>query len=95
MGGNSPDRQCFRSTISSLDLRFPERWNIKRISGVPKQDVVYSGRLLYGYARRIRSMVAIAQSVEHLIVVQEVARSSRVSHPTYVPIFLFISSSIS
>ena len=27
-------------------------------------------------------MVAIAQSVEHLIVVQEVARSSRVSHPT-------------
>ena len=28
------------------------------------------------------TMVAIAQSVEHLIVVQEVARSSRVSHPT-------------
>ena len=28
-------------------------------------------------------MVAIAQSVEHLIVVQKVARSSRVSHPTY------------
>ena len=27
------------------------------------------------------TMVAIAQSVEHLIVVQEVARSSRVSHP--------------
>lgn len=26
-------------------------------------------------------MVAIAQSVEHLIVVQKVARSSRVSHP--------------
>ena len=30
-------------------------------------------------------MVAIAQSVEHLIVVQEVARSSRVSHPTSDP----------
>ena len=30
-------------------------------------------------------MVAIAQSVEHLIVVQEVARSSRVSHPTLNP----------
>ena len=30
-------------------------------------------------------MVAIAQSVEHLIVVQEVARSSRVSHPTSNP----------
>ena len=29
------------------------------------------------------TMVAIAQSVEHLIVVQEVARSSRVSHPTF------------
>lgn len=28
-------------------------------------------------------MVAIAQSVEHLIVVQEVARSSRVSHPRW------------
>lgn len=27
-------------------------------------------------------MVAIAQLVEHLIVVQKVARSSRVSHPT-------------
>ncbi len=27
-------------------------------------------------------MVAIAQLAEHLIVVQEVARSSRVSHPT-------------
>lgn len=26
-------------------------------------------------------MVAVAQLVEHLIVVQEVARSSRVSHP--------------
>ena len=31
------------------------------------------------------TMVAIAQSVEHLIVVQEVARSSRVSHPTSNP----------
>ena len=31
------------------------------------------------------TMVAIAQSVEHLIVVQEVARSSRVSHPTFKP----------
>ena len=31
------------------------------------------------------TMVAIAQSVEHLIVVQEVARSSRVSHPTSPP----------
>ena len=30
-------------------------------------------------------MVAIAQSVEHLIVVQEVARSSRVSHPRSGP----------
>ncbi len=30
-------------------------------------------------------MVAIAQSVEHLIVVQKVARSSRVSHPTRKP----------
>ena len=30
-------------------------------------------------------MVAIAQSVEHLIVVQEVARSSRVSHPSSGP----------
>ena len=30
-------------------------------------------------------MVAIAQSVEHLIVVQEVARSSRVSHPSLNP----------
>ena len=29
------------------------------------------------------TMVAIAQSVEHLIVVQEVARSSRVSHPIF------------
>ena len=28
-------------------------------------------------------MVAIAQSVEHLIVVQKVARSSRVSHPIF------------
>ena len=31
-------------------------------------------------------MVAIAQSVEHLIVVQEVARSSRVSHPHLQPL---------
>ena len=31
------------------------------------------------------TMVAIAQLVEHLIVVQEVARSSRVSHPTTNP----------
>lgn len=28
-------------------------------------------------------MVAIAQSVEHLIVVQKVARSSRVGHPKH------------
>uniref|UniRef100_UPI0026076369 hypothetical protein n=1 Tax=uncultured Bifidobacterium sp. TaxID=165187 RepID=UPI0026076369 len=79
-GGNSLDGQCSRSTISSRDQRLAELWNIKQTPGVPKQDVVYSGRLLYGYVRRIRSMVAIAQSVEHLIVVQEVARSSRVSH---------------
>lgn len=32
---------------------------------------------------RFAHMVAIAQSVEHLIVVQKVARSSRVSHPTF------------
>lgn len=41
-------------------------------------------------------MVAIAQLVEHLIVVQKVARSSRVSHPTEDPhsrrVFLFLSA---
>ena len=35
------------------------------------------------FSIRFAHMVAIAQSVEHLIVVQKVARSSRVSHPTY------------
>lgn len=39
------------------------------------------------------TMVAIAQLVEHLIVVQEVARSSRVSHPTTNPCFRLVSSS--
>ena len=36
------------------------------------------------------TMVAIAQSVEHLIVVQEVARSSRVSHPLTFLLFLIL-----
>ena len=40
------------------------------------------------------TMVAIAQSVEHLIVVQEVARSSRVSHPTSNPYFQFGSLTV-
>lgn len=48
----------------------------------PFRKIVYSNHLLrQAVARRWCHMVDIAQLVEHLIVVQKVARSSRVIHP--------------
>lgn len=98
--GKEPSATCasfmtllnYASSLLLIGSRQAGRWMRHAVEG----GVGQGGCIVFiccPVLHRIVAMVAIAQLVEHLIVVQKVARSSRVSHPTEDPpswrVFLF------